>query len=567
MKTARDDSPSPLLRRFSRLALGGVTAAILGLSWLAGPLTAAENPPFTGDVSVEVVNVEVWVTDRDGNPVIGLERDDFELRVDGAVTPLSNFSAPKAVPLEVLDTPEPQITVADPEAPSFLVLFIDHSNILGTRRSEVIASLAEVVEKRLDQGDRVMIVSNDDSLEVLSEFDDSASAHLAALRAADRASPAAFMNESEYGRILRCIEVNCSEPALIQTDIDVLARQIRQRGRITLARMSAIVDRMSGLPGRRALLVIGDGVPARPGESLYAALLGTTRSRTEANRFRLTPDIQQFTELANARRVTLYTLNTGGIVGSGSRAQQTQFATNAVANIELQFLREANFSTTVQQMAEETGGRVLFKPTIETLATIEQDLDTAYLLGFSPDHSADDRSRRLRVRVRGEDYEVRNRVDYRLTSDEGAAAVQTRLALVLGETANPLEIRAEFGGTAEKARRKWVIPVAVKVPIASITTVPAGPGAWQGRLEFLFQLEDEGGNSTPLLESELPLELPDEAVQSTEPIHITYDVGLKVRAGEHRVALTVTDGIGGAASTLTWIVTVGDGGEVTIAPR
>ena len=40
-----------------------------------------------------MVNVEVFVTDRSGLPIEGLSQEDFTLRVDGEIMPISNFYA------------------------------------------------------------------------------------------------------------------------------------------------------------------------------------------------------------------------------------------------------------------------------------------------------------------------------------------------------------------------------------------------------------------------------------------------------------------------------------------
>ena len=56
-------------------------------------------------------------------------------------------------------------------------------------------------------------------------------------------------------------------------------------------------------------------------------------------------------------------------------------------------------------------------------------------------------------------------------------------------------------------------------------------------------------------------------MSSATPIHITYDVGFKIRPGSHRLALTVTDALGSSSSTLTWNLEVGDDGRVVAADR
>src|SRR5690242_13496118 len=52
-----------------------------------GPL-----PPLTARVDVQVVNVDVVVTDTDGKPVMNLTRDDFAVFEDGVPQKITNFS-------------------------------------------------------------------------------------------------------------------------------------------------------------------------------------------------------------------------------------------------------------------------------------------------------------------------------------------------------------------------------------------------------------------------------------------------------------------------------------------
>src|SRR5437660_7646712 len=65
---------------------------LIVLVFLAIPLFA-QTPPLIEKIDVNVVNVDVTVTDRAGNPVRGLTRDDFEVFEDGKLQKISNFYA------------------------------------------------------------------------------------------------------------------------------------------------------------------------------------------------------------------------------------------------------------------------------------------------------------------------------------------------------------------------------------------------------------------------------------------------------------------------------------------
>src|SRR4051812_30743026 len=60
------------------------------------PADPAERSTFFESVDVHVVNVEVYVADRDGKRVPGLSREDFELFEDGKPVKISNFYASDA---------------------------------------------------------------------------------------------------------------------------------------------------------------------------------------------------------------------------------------------------------------------------------------------------------------------------------------------------------------------------------------------------------------------------------------------------------------------------------------
>ena len=83
--------------------------SLLAAAFMALPILAQDDSSlFFDTVDVYVVNVEVIVTDQDGNPVTGLTRDDFEVFEDGKKVELTNFFAV-----------EDRQGVISPDAPDF----------------------------------------------------------------------------------------------------------------------------------------------------------------------------------------------------------------------------------------------------------------------------------------------------------------------------------------------------------------------------------------------------------------------------------------------------------------
>ena len=546
---------------------------------IAVSATAQETPStdrvFMDSVRVDVVNVEVFVTDKDGNPVYGLQREDFELIVKGDQVEISNFYAPPQPGVQPVEPgPIAMEAVEVPPPPRHIVVFVDHTNLQPARREEVMESLRGLIEDRLAQGDRIMITAYDARVEVLSSFGDEPEVHLAALETINRSTASTFETQIEFNRIVRCIEVQCNDSDYIRQDIDTYARNLRHRSRIMLAHLGSVIDSMAGLPGRRSLLLVGDGIAVLPGESLYAVYQGQftgqdgpMRYQFEARRFSVDREIDEVTDLANARRVTIYALNNGGVVGNPLAMSSAAVSATRMVTTEVDFVRDTNYSASMQDFADSTGGRIIYRPTEETLDDLKQDFDTAYSLGFNPDHEPDDKPRNIKVRVTPDGLKLRYRDAYTLTTDEGSAALRTRMAMIAGQNENPLGIAVEFDPQAERAGRTRVVQAAIRIPVGSLTMVPVGGDLYQGQLEFTFFLEDDNGATTPIQKSEFPLELPGEAVSATTPVHITYEVGFKVRTGDHRLALTVTDTLSSTASTLTWNLSIDGDGAVTVTDR
>ena len=92
---------------------------------------------------VNVVNVEAFVTDRQGRPVTDLTAADFEVEEDGQPVTLTNFFAgrkPEAAPAGVAPATEPppaqpgrtEGPQLDEEQRLNLVVFVDNGNISGS---------------------------------------------------------------------------------------------------------------------------------------------------------------------------------------------------------------------------------------------------------------------------------------------------------------------------------------------------------------------------------------------------------------------------------------------------
>ncbi|MEA2416700.1 MAG: hypothetical protein QOI58_3357, partial [Thermoanaerobaculia bacterium] len=117
------------------------------------PNPVAAPPPLVEKIDVSVVNVDVTVTDRRGQPVSGLTRDDFEIFEDDKPQTISNFYA--------VDSAQPKIdtrAVADANPSSAdrfrrkVLVLIDNQNTTPHGRNVALDRLVEFIDQHFDDG-------------------------------------------------------------------------------------------------------------------------------------------------------------------------------------------------------------------------------------------------------------------------------------------------------------------------------------------------------------------------------------------------------------------------------
>ena len=142
-----------------------LVAALAAAPALSQPTESVDVPGvFSEVIDVRVVNVEVVVTDAQGNRVTGLGRDDFRVFVDGAERPIDFWSEVRdgetqSSERRALDAEELDALEREAHSTSYL-LFIDDSFVHARDRNLVLEKLANDLEG-LSPRDRVAVVAFD----------------------------------------------------------------------------------------------------------------------------------------------------------------------------------------------------------------------------------------------------------------------------------------------------------------------------------------------------------------------------------------------------------------------
>ena len=585
------------------------TAAVLAALLLALPGAVRAQPPeqdppdtplFLERLDVEIVNLDVVVTDRRGRPVTGLTREDFELRVDGEPTPIENFYAvgPEGPPTET--GPEGPPTETGPEGPPIaaappeeaapepappaepaplpaaesppahglhLVILFDNRRGTPGERKRVTRQLAATLEEGF--GGRASVAHYDGGIKVHQPFTSDGAALAAAIRDMAELKVGGYSEAFELRNLLRDLEGN-SDRADVLARIEFYAEHQAAETMRVLEALAGQVDALAGLPGRKMLLYVSGGLDLKPGEALLNAARmrfsepgprrigpqgvqeGVERTNGPPN---LTAAVRELTDRANSGRVVFYAIATGA--ASFSPVLGPEHGGDIGGNFwtpATETMLQAGLGSGLEMMAEVTGGDALTRSDNYDLMgeRIEQDAGHVYSLGFRAPEGEPGRGHRVKVEVAGRDrLTVRHRESFVVATPVERASERTLAALLWGRADNPLGIAAEplAPERSERDRDLVVLPVLVKAPFAHLTLLPDGE-VHRGQITILVVAEDAEGRLSEVQTVEAPIAIPaarlDEALRGVAG----YRVGLLLRPGPHRLAIGVRDEIGNVVATL-----------------
>ncbi len=557
--------------------------ALLGAALALPPLLPAASPPppaagagespdetYYESVDVDVVDVEVVATDRSGRAVAGLTKDDFELYEDGKPVEISNFFR------SVDEAPAPAVPAADASDRSAaagraavakpvdqvlnFAVFVDNENLTPNARRPVLAALQRFFQKHVGTGDHVILASYDGGIKVTQP----AASDPAALSAA----VGKLMTGVAHGgaaiadrRLAQSTQEDAYESGFddgphagsnarsrfiadeAQVDAELGGNVDLQRGRLGLGALADFITSLSGLPGRKALLVVSGAFAVETGEPL----------------------LNRLAEHANANRVTVYIL--GAVEGAGSSAVDAAAANPVAINATTDQVLSggstplpdnANSASdaltgALHSVADRTGGLTaanLIDPGT-FLEAVRRDVSTFYSLGFSPGHKHDGKVHKLAVKAKGRrDLNLRYRETYEDRSGAQRAASETLSTLVLGVGENPLGVELTFEPAvpAKTGKGRMSVPVLVHVPIAKLVLLPQ-EHFHEGKLTLFIATRDDRGRVSSLRRIAAPVHVANDKLMTVLAQSVGFRLEVPVRPGEQTIAVGVRDEIGHVDST------------------
>lgn len=395
-------------------------------------------------IRTDLIQVDVVVTGKNGKQVTDLKREDFEILENGKKQEITSFAYVALTPNNSATNtstgqtkPNEPATVQPPVVPTRLkpeqvrrtiALVVDDLGLSFQSMVHVRNALKKFVDEQMQPNDLVAIIRTADGMGATSQFTSNKQQLYAAIER---------VRWYPLGRI--------GAGSMAISDQTASENQSQQDSFTmgTVGALNYIVNGMRELPGRKAIVLLSDGMPlvARDDEN-----------SSEAERLIL-ESIQSLTDSANRASVVINTVDARGLPASVNGRVSIGEA-SSITDVVRPNHAQYNTQEGMISIADLTGGRAFvnnndIKGSIQTVLA---DQTGYYLIGYQPDSDTFDpdarRFNKLEVRLNRPGLNARYRsgflavADRKIVRPENTSVPQQMInALVSPFSANGINLR------------------------------------------------------------------------------------------------------------------------------
>jgi VWFA-related protein len=450
----------------SRAQFAALLVALAGVAVTAGqnPPPAPQTQQPTFKLRVDYVEVDVVVTDRQGNLLRDLKKEDFQVLEDGKAQAITTFSLVD-IPIERFDRPLYTTTPIEPDVKTnerpfdgrVYVMVIDDLHTRFGRSNRVKIAAKQFIERRLGANDLMAVVHTAGPTDANQEFTTNKRLLLASVdKTQGRKLDSTTANRTaEYMRTR-----DMRQQGDVLNDPDDAERAFNARN--TLDTLKNVAEWFSSVRGRRkSILFVSEGIDydihdviPNSGSNHFGAsmVLDATRDAVAA---------------ATRSNVSIYGIDPRGLTDLGDESIEIQsYPDDTTLGIgpgslrnELQLAQDS-----LRVLSDETGGFAIVNRNDVSggFERIVSDNSSYYVLAYYPPDPRPGRNHRIQVKVNRPGVTVRARkgyltpkkVEVSTTAATGPTPPELREALDSPLPVSGLTMRvfaAPFKGTAPNA--------------------------------------------------------------------------------------------------------------------
>ena len=537
--------------RITSLALAG--AVLLSLS---------SSAQFRETVDVRLHNIDVIVETRAGEPVTNLTKDDFIVKQDGAVQPITNFAVNSKVTQKAGDMPN--IGTASAREARRFVFFLDEAGLNDLARNDLMSQATSLVTQ-MSADDEVMIVAaaatkqiplffTSDKKRVLATMD-AVTGQMMRLydqeRVGDQTKPVLPLfieggEDTQTDFVFRrgeCSGINCSEQRL---------KMLRQ-----------VLESLAQVPGRKIMFLLTNRITSVPDWTMQrsqerggGAMAALRRESILDHGKNLQPVVDEVARIAADSNVTIYGIEpfeAGEVALANVSAERSgQIAPQAAATRGLPGAFDV-----LMDLARLTGGRAFSggsKDFGKMFQQASRDLEVSYSLAIA-DKPSRKAGHNIEVSVKGRP-ELVVRARRHVTSRPEDVEFQQRAvgALLTAKPENPLGISMRLSPLVRQGNFIDV-PITVNVPLNKLTITRQGD-SYRGSFGVYVAVAagDKVDFRNAHQKNTQDIVIPAADWEAVRNQAFQYGSTVRVKPGRYRVSIGVTDAMSGESGFHTFDV-------------
>jgi VWFA-related protein len=532
----------------------------------------------------ELVLVPTLVTDKSGNHVKGLTKEDFRVTENGVEQKLATFEEITSDPHRLSRAASPNefsnALTGSSSASRVTVIVLDLINTQimdqASARRDLLKYLAQSVDRTEPTGLYTLTRSG---LQVVHDFTTDPGVLIAALRrvrgdaseAVDSAEEAEALTgtadpdgssdstpaarSSTRGNQGAAAEAQRLQAMLGDAELNFQAFEQRIAITYTLDGMQEISQALAGLPGRKSLIWAGGGFPFNVSDTMQIAPAGRDSLAD------VLPLYERTWQLLNNAQIALYPIDVKGL-------EVTALPSASLRNPSKNFGRKMNnkqFDTqaTFQTFASETGGRAYYNSNdlVKGFHDAVKDSSEYYVLGYYLDRSVTKSGwRKLSVKTDRDHVDVRARGGFFVTpttADPDSSRkndISSALQSPLDYTSLPLVERWTKTETGKDPGKKRV---SFEMTVAPNATAIDDADNNHMVLDFVALAKNpEGKMVGQPFGQKVDLHLTPEKLASIRQKGVVYRDALDLLPGEYTVRFVVRDDISGRTGSVSALLKV-----------
>lgn len=534
------------VRSFSR-TLARVLALLFPLCTLHAQSPSGDEVPVFRS-RAELVTVPVVVTNKKGEPVGHLAKDDFVLMEDGRPQKIAAFDEITRETGAADATPSDAPSAASAPKPSALhitVLLLDLINTPFEGQARSAEQMLKYVREGVDESQpTALFVLDRDGLKLIHDFTVDPKVLAAALgkvrggpQMVDQASQEAIPSGTS-DQMAALLEKMRQSEQLMESMERVQAIQI------TMQALRQIAQHCAGLQGRKSLIWASGGFPFTVSETDMVLQMDGPKVESLADVIDL---YRRTWQDLNQAQLALYPVDATGL-GVSNMSDVTVHNPRPEAFSHGNWMHSDTVST-FRTFAESTGGRAFYDTNdlAGAFRTASADSNHYYILSYYLDRAAKKEGwHKLRVNVKGDGLQWRARNGFYLNSpgDEKAKQVALNIALQSPINATAISIRGSWkklGPSPEAGKKRAEFLLTMPANFAEVDETDHN----HMRVEFVAVAMTAKGRVAGESGKTIDAHLKPASLQQIRESGMDYTGALDLAPGEYSVHFVVQDKLTG----------------------